>query len=66
MGRGKTVTHTYAQDGTYTVRAMEWDSDTDDHAGEPVLTVTEPIRTIHFTPAIPRVDQPVDMQAVTS
>ena len=64
MGRGTTITHTFAKAGTYKVRAFDWDGDTTTKPVSLSIKVSEPIRMIHYTPAMPRVDQPVDMQAV--
>lgn len=64
--KANTVTHTYTQDGTYTVKAMEcidnsckWKSS----QVTLVLTVTPLPHDITYSPAAPRVDQPVDIQA---
>lgn len=62
-GRGTTITHTFAKAGTYIVRAFDWGGDTTTTPVTLTLTVAPPPRGITYSPAIPRVDQPVDIQA---
>ncbi len=62
--RGTIVTHTYAKSGTFTVRAFDWDGNTKTTPVSLTITVGEPERVINFSPAAPRVDQEVAIQAV--
>ncbi len=59
-----TVTHTYAAAGTYTVKAYDWDGDMKTTPVTLVVNVTRPVRAIAYTPAVPRVDEPVYFTAL--
>ncbi len=57
------VTHTYTAPGSYTVRAYDFNGT----ATVPVtlnITVRQPNRQINYSPRSPRVDQPVQFQAI--
>ena len=57
-----TVTHAYSRDGTFTVRAFDWDGDL---STQPVtLTISISGRYITFAPPTPREDQLVAFTAV--
>ena len=58
-----TIAHTYTKAGSYTVRAFDWGGDTTTTPVTLTLTVAPPPRSISYTPVLPRVDQPVDIQA---
>lgn len=67
MGDGKIyqanhiITHTYTKPGIYTVKAYDW------RGNRNTLPVTQTVnlaRDIQFSPQAPRVDQPVDIQAI--
>lgn len=58
--RTNVITHTYHRIGTYTVRAFDWDGNT---RNIPVTLVLNLTRNISFSPAAPRVDEPVAIQA---
>jgi PKD repeat protein len=67
MGDGTTyahqsniITHTYLKSGNYTVRAFDWNGST---ATTPVSLALAFTRSISFSPALPLVDQPVDIRA---
>ncbi len=58
------ISHAYSQAGDYTIKAYDWGGGT---ANTPVILlihVTLPVRAINYSPESPRVDQPIDMQAV--
>ena len=60
--RSATVTHAFSIDGTFTVRAFDWDGDL---TTQPVvLTLSVSGRYITFTPAAPREEQRVTFNAV--
>jgi PKD repeat protein len=68
MGDGTTyshlqsvITHTYQRAGSYTVRAFDWNGDM---ATTPVTLPLAFRRAITFSPALPRVDEPVDILAL--
>ncbi len=61
---GSSVTHAYAAPGTYTVQAYDWGGNTQMAPVTYVLTVSQPVRSITFSPQNPRVDQPVTIQAI--
>jgi PKD repeat protein len=58
--RNTIITHTYSTVGTYTVRAYDWDGST---RTIPVTLVLNLTRNISFSPAAPRVDEPVEIRA---
>jgi PKD repeat protein len=67
MGDGTTyirktniITHTYNKTGSYTVRAYDWNGNT---SSTPVSLNVVIARGIFFTPAAPRVDEPVEIRA---
>ncbi len=63
-GRGKTVVHAFGRAGAYRVRAFDWNGDTGTTPLSMSITVAEPVRSITYSPALPRVDQEVTIQAV--
>jgi PKD repeat protein len=63
-GQGTKVVHAFARAGTYLVRAFDWNGDTMNTPVSLSITVAMPIRSITFSPALPRVDQEVAMQGV--
>ena len=58
--RTTVITHTYSAVGTYTIRAYDWLGST---RTTPVTLVLNLTRNISFSPAAPRVDEPVSIQA---
>jgi len=69
MGDGTTyarqkniITHTYLKAGNFTVRAFDWNGST---ATTPVSLALTFARSISYSPAQPRVDQPVDIRAIS-
>lgn len=58
------VLHTYIQTGNYTIKAYDWNGDTNTHPILLTLRVLPPIRSITISPKMPRVDQAVDIQAI--
>ncbi|MCJ7523847.1 MAG: PKD domain-containing protein [Candidatus Aminicenantes bacterium] len=62
--RGTTITHTYATDGSYRIRAFDWNGDTKTTPVSLTLKVAPVLRVITCSPEMPRVDQPVDIRAV--
>ena len=69
MGDGTTyahqkniITHMYKQAGNFTVRAFDWNGST---ATTPVSLALSFARSISYSPAQPRVDQPVDIRALS-
>ncbi len=69
MGDGMTyahnkniITHTYQKSGSFTVRAFDWNGNT---ATTPVSLALAFSRSIVYSPLQPRVDQPVDIRAVS-
>ena len=68
MGDGTTyahrtniITHTYKKPGQYTARAFDWEGNT---KTTPVSLAVALTRSIQFSPPMPRVDEPVNIQAV--
>jgi len=59
--RGNVLTHTYQRAGSFTVRAFDWNGDM---ATMPVSLPLAFRRAIAFSPAMPRVDEPVDILAL--
>jgi hypothetical protein len=69
MGDGTTythnkniITHTYQKSGSFSVRAFDWNGST---ATTPVSLALAFTRSIAYSPLQPRVDQPVDIRAVS-
>jgi PKD repeat protein len=60
---GATITHTYASEGNYRIRAFDWSGDTKTTPVSLALRVIPVQRGIGCTPETPRVDQPVDIRA---
>ncbi|MBN1864415.1 MAG: PKD domain-containing protein, partial [Victivallales bacterium] len=58
------ISHVYSRPGTYTIRAYDWNGDTTTTPVKLSITVVEPVRAIIYSPATPRVDQEVAIQAV--
>jgi hypothetical protein len=58
--RTSVITHTYNKVGNFTIRAFDWDGDT---KTTPVTLLVNLTRKISFSPAAPRVDEPVDIRA---
>jgi PKD repeat protein len=54
------ISHSYARNGTFVIRAYDWRGDT---KTVPVSLTVVIARGIFYTPAMPRVDEPVDIQA---
>ena len=61
--QGAAITHTYAKEGTYRIRAFDWSGDTKTTPVSLTLKVAPVQRGISCTPENPRVDQPVDIHA---
>ncbi|HDP95459.1 MAG TPA: PKD domain-containing protein [Candidatus Aminicenantes bacterium] len=61
---GSVVTHTYAQAGSYQVRAYDWNGSLQVTAVSVQVNIGQPNRAIQFSPASPREDQPVYFEAV--
>ncbi|MBE0664234.1 MAG: hypothetical protein IH584_00320, partial [Candidatus Aminicenantes bacterium] len=61
--QGAALTHTYAKEGTYFIRAFDWNGDTKTTPVSLALKVAPVQRGISCAPENPRVDQPVDIQA---
>lgn len=61
--QGATVTHTYTKGGRFLVRAFDWNGDTKNTPVSLTVIVSEPVRMITCSPAAPRVDQEVAIQA---
>jgi PKD repeat protein len=55
------VLHTYAQTGSYTIHAFDWNGDT---STTPVILTLVFTRGITYSPELPRVDQPVNIHAI--
>jgi len=62
LNKGSVITHTYSKAGTYSIKAFDWNGDTATIPVTLVLTVTPPPRGITYSPQLPRVDQPVNIQ----
>ena len=62
--QGAAITHTYAKEGTYFIRAFDWNGDTKTTPVSLSLKVAPVQRDIICSPEMPRVDQPVDIRAV--
>lgn len=67
MGDGTTyahqkniISHTYQKTGNFTVRAFDWNGST---TTTPVTLALSFMRSISYSPALPLVDQPVDIRA---
>ena len=58
--RGSAISHTYTKAGNFTVRAYDWKGDT---TTTPVTVSLAFVRGILFSPAVPRVDEPVEIRA---
>lgn len=58
------VSHAYAQAGSYTIKAFDWNGDATTTPVTLTIKVAAPIRTITYSPELPRVDQSVDIQAI--
>jgi len=61
---GVTVTHTFKNPGTYTIRAYDWDADTKTTPVTLTIKIGQPSRRVDYYPTTPRVDQPVYFSAV--
>lgn len=59
------ISHTYAVTGTYTIKAYDWNGNTQSIPVTLAMRVAVPQRAISYSPAMPRVDQPVDIRAVS-
>jgi PKD repeat protein len=59
--RASPIVHTYAKSGTFTVRAYDWRGNM---KTTPVTLTLSLTRIITFSPAMPRVDEPVDIHAI--
>jgi hypothetical protein len=63
-GQGPIVSHAFARGGTYTIRAYDWNGDTTKIPVSLSLTVASLNRAIAYSPASPRADQEVAIQAI--
>jgi len=62
--QGATISHTYAKGGQYLVRAFDWNGDTKTTPVSLTVLVHEALPTIVYSPAMPRVDEEVAIQAL--
>lgn len=62
--RGTTITHTFAKSGQYLVRAFDWNGNTKTTPVSLTVTVNDAQPMILYSPAAPRVDQEVAIQAL--
>ncbi len=62
--QGSSVAHAFARAGDYTIRAYDWNGNLKRAPVSLILRVSGATRLIVFDPALPRVDQPVDIRAL--